>query len=128
LDVVAARVGDHVSALGGQSEEVGLRPLCSSCPGRIPSRRNRVAAGNGTRAPIPWRSTGLEPTTGDKRAMKIIVVYDTSGRIRSIGVPARSSTGKAAMRGPARHQLLEVDTPEVNAENDHEALQALRQH
>jgi hypothetical protein len=60
--------------------------------------------------------------------MKILVVHDTQGNIRSIGVPSTKSGGHAMLKPQQGYQIAEIEAPDVRDELDYEHLHAIREH
>lgn len=58
--------------------------------------------------------------------MRTLVVHDSAGNIRSIGVPAGQFSGQVGLYAPAGHQVSEVEVPEVKDAQDHEQLERLK--
>jgi hypothetical protein len=60
--------------------------------------------------------------------MKILVVHDAQGNIRSIGVPSIKSGGHAMLKPPPGYHVTEIEAPDVRDEQDYEHLHAIREH
>lgn len=60
--------------------------------------------------------------------MKILVMYDQQGNIRSIGIVSTKSGIQATLQPASGHQIAELEAPEVTDEHDYEHLHAIREH
>ena len=60
--------------------------------------------------------------------MKILVMHDPQGNIKSIGVPSNKSGGHAMLQPQPGYQIAEVEAPDVRDVQDYEHLHAIREH
>jgi hypothetical protein len=58
--------------------------------------------------------------------MRILVVHDDDGNIRSIGVPAGQFSGQVRLHAPPGHVVTEVEVAELEDEQDQARLERLK--
>lgn len=58
--------------------------------------------------------------------MKILVIHDDHGKIRSIGVPARKFSGQVRLHAREGYLVTEFDAPDLKDELDHKQLEHIK--
>lgn len=58
--------------------------------------------------------------------MKVLVIHDKDGNIRSMGVVATSLTGQVKLQAREGLHVSEVEVPDLRSEQDHEQLERLK--